>query len=414
MKAKNRNEQGEPKVSVMILSAIYVLFILLALLPAQGGAQGDVYNPSTLQKVWEFTKEDNEATFWKLAWSPDGGMIAAAFFDNKCVILNATDGRTEKVLDFESGGRGTRCDGFTPEGTNPLRAVAFSPDGRFLAAGGDDMVVIVVDTATWEEIYALSGHTGSILCLDFSPDSRFLASGSGTDKVIPQNAGENKTRIWDMEDGSEILTLEGHRDGVLGVEWSHSGDRIATVSDDRTVRIWSFPAGEIVQNLTGHTSGALDVDWSPDDSKIITGSRDYKSKVWDTGTGALLATWNDNNCVRSVDFHPQADLAAVSCVDLTLKIRDTRTGTALKVIKDVVAQKAMVMSSKWSPDGTALASGLGLSHTVILYRFGGSVDVEDGDAEVGLQTTLVLILISIIFLFALYYPVVKKIRRRRG
>jgi WD40 repeat protein len=217
-----------------------------------------------------------------------------------------------------------------------------------------------------------------------------------------------------MEDGSEILALEGHRDGVLGVRWSHSGDRIATVSDDRTVRIWSFPAGEILRNMTGHTSGTLDVDWSPDDSRILTGSRDYKAKVWDTATGALLATWSDNNCVRSVDFHPTAELAAISCVDLTLKIRDTRTGTALKVIKDGKAQNAMVMSSKWSPDGSALASGLGLSHTVILYRFGGSAEPEDGDAEVGLQTTLVLILISIVFLFVLYYPVLRKIRGRRG
>jgi WD40 repeat protein len=408
-----RNEEKDAGPSGAILLAVCVLLISLALLPARGVAQVDDYNPSSLYKAWEYTKEDNEATFWKLAWSPDGTMIAATFFDNKCVILNATDGRPVRILDFETG-RGTRCDGFSPEGTNPLRAVAFSPDGNYLALGGDDMLVIVVDTADWHEVYALSGHTGSVLCLDFSPDSRFLASGSGTDKVIPQNAGENTTRIWDMEDGSEVLALEGHGDGVLGVEWSHSGDRIATASDDRTVRIWSFPEGEVLHNLTGHTSGALDVDWSSDDSKILTGSRDYKAKVWDTATGALLATWNDNNCVRSVDYHPTAEIAAISCVDLTLKIRDTRTGTALKVIKDGVEQKAMVMSSKWSPDGTALASGLGLSHTVILYRFGGSVESDGGEAKVTLQSTLVLILISILFLFALYYPVVGKIRRRRG
>ena len=411
---KNKFEQDETGFTAIMVTVLYVLFILTALLPAHGGAQADSYNPATLQKIWEYTKDDNAATFWKLAWSPDGEMIAAVFFDNKCVVLNATDGRTMKVLDLESGGRGTRCDGFAPEGTNPLRAVAFSPDGRYLAVGGDDMVVIVFDTVTWEEVHELYGHTGSILCLDFSPDSRFLASGSGTDKVIPQNAGENTTRIWDVEDGSEILALEGHRDGVLGVKWSHSGAMLATVSDDRTVRLWSFPAGQVLQNMTGHTSGALDVDWSPDDSKILTGSRDYKAKVWDTATGTLLATWNDNNCVRSVDFHPTAELAAISCVDLTLKIRDTRTGTALKVIKDGMDQKAMVMSSKWSPDGTALASGLGLSHTVILYRFGGIADVEDDDSEAALQTTLVLILISIVFLFVLYYPVLKKIRGRRG
>ncbi|UCF07600.1 MAG: WD40 repeat domain-containing protein [Thermoplasmata archaeon] len=414
MKNRYPKQGEETQPGAVLLCAVYVLFITAAFSNAQVSGQQDAFNPATLQKVWEYTKEDSEATFWKLAWSPDGSMIAATFFDNKCLVLNASHGTVITELDFEAEGRGTRCDGYAPEGTNPLRACTFSPNGRFLAVGGDDMEVIVLDTSTWEDIYVLTGHKGSIQCLDFSPDSRYLASGSGQDKVIPQNAGENVTRIWDMSNGSEVLVLEGHRDGVLGTAWSHSGNRIATVSDDRTVRIWSFPAGALLQNMTGHTSGVLDVDWSGDDTKLITGSRDYKIKVWDTETGSLMNTWGDKNCVRSVDFHPTAEIAATSGVDLTLKIRDMNTGTSLKVIKDGVAQTAMVMSSRWSPDGTALASGLGKSHTVIMYRFGMGTGEEEEGENVGLTTTVVLIIISIVFILVLYYPVVKKIRGRRG
>lgn len=403
---------GQRSGTTKSILSTYFTVIIVVLLSVQVSADNNDFDPLTLEKVWEYTKEDNEATFWKLAWSPDGKMVAATFFDNKCIVLNASDGQVLKELVFSTG-RGGRCDGFSPEGTKPLRACAFSPDGRYLALGGDDMEVFVLNATTWEREFTLTGHTGSILCLDFSPDSRYLASGCGEDKVVAQDAGENVTRIWDMEDGFQILTLTGHMDGVLGVKWSHDGQKIATVSDDKTARIWAFPSGELLMEMTSHTVGVLDVDWSPDDGKLITGSRDYKIKVWNTSSGNLLVTWEDNNCVRSVDIHPNGELAATSGVDLTLKIRDMETGSSLKVIKDGVKQKAMVMSSRWSPDGVSLASGLGISHTVIMYRFGiGSG--EDAEEYTAIRSILALVIISVIFLIALYYPIIRKIRGRRG
>lgn len=378
------------------------------------GGSGE-FDPLKLERVWEFTRQDNEATFWKLAWSPDGTLVAATFFDNSCTVLNAGNGTVITTIDLSDPSGGTRCDGFSPEGTTPLRTCAFSPDGAFLALAGDDLKITLLNTTTWEIDHTFIGHTGSILCLDFSPDGRFLASGSGTDKVIPQNAGENVTRIWNLETRLLERTLRGHMDGVLGMKWSHAGDIIATASDDRTVKLWSFPSGDLIRNLTAHTSGVLDVDWSPDDSTIISGSRDYKVRVWNASTGSPLGTWSDNNCVRSVDFHPVTELAATSGVDQTLKIRDSRTGTPLRILKDGIARTAMVMCSKWSPDGRFMASGLGKSHSVIMYRF-GSERSSDGNGwiDTGTQSLTVLFLVSMVFLYALYRPVVKRIRRRRS
>jgi len=396
-----------------LLPVLTVILIAISSMPT--GGDEEEFDPRTLEKVWEYTRESNEATFWKLAWSPDNMLVAATFFDNTCVVLNATDGTVEAELDLGEE-EATRCDGFAPEGTKPLRACAFSPDGRYLATGGDALEVVVFHVGTWERKYTLRGHEGSILCLDFSPGGKYLASGSGTDKVIPQNAGENITRIWDMETGFPVLTLKGHRDGVLGVKFSHSGDRIATCSDDRTIRVWSFPGGEEIYNSSGHTTGVLDIGWSPDDSLLITGSRDYKIKVWNATSGEVLDTWEDYNCVRSVDVHPNGELAATSGVDLTLKIRDMNTGLPIVTIKDGMEQHAMVMSSRWSGDGRQLASGLGKSHTVILYSFGGTVrsPSEDGSGAARWITVTVMVLIAVVITAALYIPVARQIRRRRG
>ncbi len=394
-----------------LVLGLYLIFVLLFALPPSAG--GGSLNAANLEKSWEYTREDSEATFWKLAWSPDGEMVAATFFDNTCLVLNASDGSLRKELKFTQEGGGSRCDGFAPNGSRPLRACAFSPDGQYLALAGDDMVIHILNTTSWETVREFRGHRGSILCLDFSPDSRYLASGSGTDKVIPQNQGENQTKIWDLETGLLKKTLKGHRDGVLAVEWSHHGNRLVTVSDDRSIRVWAFPNGTELVNMSGHTSGVLDLDWSPDDERLITGSRDYKIKVWNSSSGEQLASWGDNNCVRSVDFHPTEELAATSGVDLTLKIRDAGTGSSLRVIKDGVSQHAMVMCSKWSPDGSMLVSGLGKSHTVIMYRFGSGGGGEEDEGNVALRSTVILAVISVVFLAALYYPAYQDIRGRR-
>jgi len=136
-------------VSILVIGVLSLL-----LTSATNGTSGPVeIEPTNIEVLWEYTKEDNEATFWKLDWSPDGKMIAATFFDDKCIVLDAADGSVVKELDLSVPR--TRCDGFAPEGTNPLRACSFSPDGRYLAVGGDDLVVVIYDTTTWDIEYEL-------------------------------------------------------------------------------------------------------------------------------------------------------------------------------------------------------------------------------------------------------------------
>ncbi len=390
-------------------SVVLLLVAGTVLAPPATGAVGSV-DPRTFGELWRYSRDPENGTLWSVCWSPDGSMVAGAFFDNHVLVLNSTTG--EVVVDLLARPDDGRCDGYAPPGLLPTRTVSWSPDGRWLAAAGDDRVVFVYDTGTWEVHRSLVGHKGSVQCLDWSNDGTRLASGSGRDKVVPNGIGENVTYIWDVESATVLMRLEGHTDGVLGVAWSPDDARIATASDDRTARVWDPATGEEVARLEGHTSGTLDCAWSPNGTLLVTGSRDYKARLWHVGENRSLGRWADYNCVRSVDWHPAGDIIATSGVDKTLKFRNSTTGNIQWTIEDGDDIDSIVMKSRWSPLGDRIVCAYGKAATVIMYGdVGRQVDGDEGEPVL---TAMAVLAVTVIGCALIFYPAMVKIRRRRG
>ena len=359
-------------------ASLAMLFILLAAMAAPvgnrdaGAADSDA---ASMGVLWQNATGHN-ATLWSVRWSPDGSMLSATYFDNTTVVFNASTGKRIVVLGSHPLPRG-RCDGekkCTIAEHTPMRVSAWSPDGRYLAMGGDDRVVLLYNTSDWALARLFVGHRGSVLALDFSPDGRYLASGSGTDKVEMNNANdENVIKIWDVQNSSLVRDLVGHQDGVLEVKWSPDGSRLASVSDDKLIKIWRSSNWTLEAELRGHTLGVLCADFSPDGKMLVTGSRDYTIRLWDLVNLTPVARWSVPNCVRSVDWHPDGKWIAASGVDETmLTVRNATTGVVLKTFMESGETRSAVMSARWSPDGSRLAAGAGKEATLRIYSFGRS------------------------------------------
>ena len=110
------------------------------------------------------------ASVASIAWNSSGDLLAVA------------NGLTIDLIDTVSYNRVALLTGYTQE----VLSVTFSPDGRWLASGGDNHTVKLWDTSNWTEIATLTGHFDWISSVAFSPDSRWLVSGSW----------DNTIKVW--------------------------------------------------------------------------------------------------------------------------------------------------------------------------------------------------------------------------
>jgi eukaryotic-like serine/threonine-protein kinase len=195
-------------------------------------------------------------TFRCLTVSPDGSRVAATAY-------GAPTGNSLGVYDLASGERL-----FSAEGG----ALAYSPDGRWLAAwAADEKTVLLLDAQTHEAAARFRGHEKPVNGAIFSPDSRRLATCS-QDRTV---------RLWQI-DSDVCLVLHGHTDEVFAAAFHPDGRRLATAGRDRAVWLWDLARGEEVARLQGHTSYVWSLAFSPDGATLASGSGDFTVRLWDT------------------------------------------------------------------------------------------------------------------------------------
>ena len=185
--------------------------------------------------------------------------------------------------------------------------VTFSPDGRFLALGtSSGLWLYAPSDGTLRHLWAAS----PVWSVAFSPDGALLASGS-VDKTV---------RLWRVEDGELVCTLEGHTDEVLSAAFSPDGALLASGSADKTVRLWWVRDGKLVDTLTSHTAEVWSVAFSPDGALLASASDDQTVQLWRVEDGELVRTLEVGIAVHSVAFSSDGAYLALGLEDGTVQL----------------------------------------------------------------------------------------------
>ncbi len=136
-------------------------------------------------------------------------------------------------------------------------------------------------------IDTLTGHTAAVTALAYSPDGAWLASASLDTSV----------RLWPTGAGQTARRLEGHSDAVWSLAFSPDGDRLISGSDDRTLRVWEVPAGRLVNTIRSTSLGrVLQVAYSPDGLWLAAGDQFCLVQVRSARTGVLYRSLIQPGC----------------------------------------------------------------------------------------------------------------------
>ena len=194
-------------------------------------------------------------------------------------------------------------------------SVAFSPDGKRVAAGNDGSLM-VWDWANRQLQSNFAGHTKRSICLAFSRDGRRVASGSWQGQV----------KLWDVQgEGKPLIAFAETRDSrhpVCALAFDSDGGRLATASFNRRVDIWDTTTGGLVRSLP-HNGLVQCVAFSPDGRRIASGGEEKIVRVWDANTGReVLCLRGHTSHSACVTFSPDGRRLASASMDGTIRIWD--------------------------------------------------------------------------------------------
>ncbi|GHO46136.1 serine/threonine-protein kinase [Ktedonospora formicarum] len=275
--------------------------------------------------------EGHTDTVDAITWSPDGKYIASGGND-----------RTVQIWDAE---KGVHISTYR-EHKDGVHGVAWSPDGKRIASGGYDKTVRIWDVANGGKAftYVYTGHGNLVEEVGWSPDGKKIAV-----------TGVRTMETWNAEDGGQRTIYQQGLGAAKTVSWfPKDGHQIAS-GGGIMVYIWNVADGKQAFAYTGHTDRVDTVAWSLDGKRIASSGKDKTVQVWDSADGSHVVTYRGHaDYINSLAWSPDGKRIASGGNDEAVHVWDATDG---RLILKYRGHTSDVNAVAWSPDGKRIASG---------------------------------------------------------
>jgi WD40 repeat protein len=282
----------------------------------------------------KFSCVNHEDIFTAIAFSPNGYYLATAGLDT-----------TARVWEIRSGLEVSRVNH-----EDIVGEIAFSPDGRCFATASEDKTAQVWETETGRRIACLQ-HEDSVCNIAFCMGGQFLISTTGS-KVFPRAALSPCTAtIWEIATGRKAMYII-HPQGLNTVTFSPDGRYIALADSIGTTGVWEASIAQKAINLNHKYDTNSTAMLASNQKQLITVGYNQGTWLWETSSSAPVTCLYQAESIVAVTFCPTGRYIAVASLGGIAIVQDVVSGQETARI----AHDQEINSLAFSPDGKHLVT----------------------------------------------------------